>query len=93
MGVTGFSAVIPTSLNNKVVAPLSAVDRDTRPRLPHPNKLDSAHESLVETSRQESIRSSLLSGVLGAAHGRPEAVRNHVAGTRTFDQGAIEVAG
>ncbi len=55
--------------------------------------LDSAHESLVETSRQESIRPSLLSGVLGAAHGRPETVRKHAEGTRTFDQGAVEATG
>ena len=30
---------------------------------------------------------------LGAAHGRPETVRQHAERTRTFDQGAVEVVG
>jgi hypothetical protein len=50
-------------------------------------------ESLVETSRQESLRPSLLIGVLGTAHGRPEAVRKDASRTRAFNQGAAEAAG
>ena len=57
------------------------------------NPLDFAYESLVETSRQENLSSPLFSGVLGAAHVRPEAVRKHPEGTRTFDQGAVEAVG
>ena len=57
------------------------------------NPLDFAYESLVETSRQENLSSTILVGVLGAAHGRPEAVRKHAEGTRTFDQGAVEASG
>ena len=60
---------------------------------PRRNPLDFAYESLVETSRQESLRPSLLTGVVGAAHVRPEAVRKHPEGTRTFDQGAVEASG
>ena len=45
--------------------------------VPRPNKLDSAHESLVETPRLENLSSPLFSGVLGAAHGRPKAVLQH----------------
>ena len=41
------------------------------------NPLDFAYESLVETSRQENLSSTILVGVLGAAHGRPEDLRKH----------------
>ena len=57
------------------------------------NPLDFAYESLVETSRQENLSSTILVGVLGATYGRSEAVRKHPEGTRTFDQGAVEASG
>ena len=41
------------------------------------NPLDFAYESLVETSRQENLSPTILVGVLGAAHGRPEDLRKH----------------
>ena len=57
------------------------------------NNLKSLDEPLVETSRQESIRAALLAGVVGATHGRSEAVRKHSEGTRSVDQGAVEAVG
>ena len=41
----------------------------------------------------ESLSPSLLSGKLGATHGRPEAVRKHAPRARSLAQGSAEVAG
>ena len=57
----------------------------------HP--LDSPNETVVTATRRESLSSPLLTRVVGAAHGRPEAVHKYAAGTRTFDRGAVEVVG
>ena len=54
------------------------------------NPLDFAYESLVETSRQENLSSPLFSGVLGAAHGRPKAVRKHASRARAVNQRSAE---